>query len=124
MWIIIFKCDLIFKLNLYLPKSVSAKFAETFPLTKPPQNKGVFMPYYVKKPIPIKAEQQGKPFKTQTMELDKEIFGKTYEEVSEEYYLECKETNETNIRDRFVTCPKQAQFYQASSSLSLLTSGL
>lgn len=65
--------------------------------------------YYIKKPIPIKAVQQDKPFTTQTMEgtlsgkagdylvtgvkgeqypCDKEIFEETYESVPESYYNE------------------------------------
>lgn len=67
------------------------------------------MPYFVKKPIPIKALQQEKPFTTQTMEgildgkagdylvtgvngeqypVDREIFEKTYYEVTKDVYDE------------------------------------
>ena len=65
------------------------------------------MRYFVKKPIPIRAEQQDKPFTTKTMEgtldgkagdylvtgvkgeqypVDREIFEETYEEVDEDYF--------------------------------------
>ena len=65
------------------------------------------MPYFIKKPIPIEAVQQNKPFTTKTMEgildgksgdylvtgvngeqypVDKEIFEKTYYEVTEDVY--------------------------------------
>lgn len=65
------------------------------------------MPYFIKKPIPIEAVQQTAPFKTQTLEgelegkagdylvtgvngeqypVDREIFEKTYYEVTKDVY--------------------------------------
>ncbi|MDE0467089.1 MAG: hypothetical protein OYL97_08525 [Candidatus Poribacteria bacterium] len=65
------------------------------------------MPYFIKKPIPIEAVQQTGPFKTQTLEgelegkagdylvtgvngeqypVDREIFEKTYYEVTKDVY--------------------------------------
>lgn len=67
------------------------------------------MPYFMKKPIPIEAVQQTAPFKTQTLEgelegkagdylvtgvngeqypVDREIFEKTYYEVTKDVYDE------------------------------------
>lgn len=67
------------------------------------------MPYFIKKPIPIEAVQQTAPFKTQTLEgelegkagdylvtgvngeqypVDREIFEKTYYEVTKDVYDE------------------------------------
>ncbi len=65
------------------------------------------MPYFIKKPIPIEAVQQTAPFKTETLEgelegkagdylvtgvngeqypVDREIFEKTYYEVTKDVY--------------------------------------
>ena len=74
------------------------------------------MRYFVKKPIPIRAEQQHEPFTTKTMEgtldgkvgdylvtgvngeqypVDKEIFEKTYYEVPEEVFQEYHKKTES-----------------------------
>ena len=72
------------------------------------------MPYFIKKPIPIKAVQQSEVFTTQTLEgelegkpgdylvtgvngeqypVDREIFEKTYYEVTEDVYNDYHKRN-------------------------------
>ena len=72
------------------------------------------MPYFIKKPIPIEAVQQSESFTTQTLEgeldgkpgdylvtgvngeqypVDREIFEKTYYEVTEDVYNDYQKRN-------------------------------